>query len=91
MLLPGFAGTTLPDDYRALLEEGLGGICYFGSNTADGPAGSRCTERCHHAGANPHAVVAIDEEGGDVSRLHYREGSPVLAAPPRSAPWTTST
>ena len=37
VLLPGFAGTTLPDDYRTLLEQGLGGICYFGSNTADGP------------------------------------------------------
>ena len=35
VLLPGFGGTTLPDDYRSLLEQGLGGICYFGSNTAD--------------------------------------------------------
>jgi len=34
--LPAFAGTTLPDDYAELLTEGLGGVCYFGSNTADG-------------------------------------------------------
>ncbi len=29
-------------------------------------------------GASPRAVVAIDEEGGDVTRLHARSGSPVL-------------
>ena len=27
VLLPGFTGTTLPNDHRALLEQGLGGIC----------------------------------------------------------------
>ena len=37
VLMPGFEGTTLPDDYRELLEQGLGGVCYFGSNTAAGP------------------------------------------------------
>ena len=79
MLLPGFAGTTLPDDYRALLEQGLGGICYFGSNTADGPAALAALSAEIRA-ANPAAVVAVDEEGGDVSRLHTREPSPVLGA-----------
>ena len=79
VLLPGFAGTTLPDDYRALLEQGLGGICYFGSNTADGPAALAALSAEIRA-ANPAAVVAVDEEGGDVSRLHTREPSPVLGA-----------
>ncbi|MBL0749830.1 glycoside hydrolase family 3 protein [Nocardioides baculatus] len=79
VLLPGFAGTTLPDDYRELLEHGLGGVCYFGSNTADGPDALAALSRAITA-ANPHAVVAIDEEGGDVSRLHTREPSPVLGA-----------
>ena len=79
VLLPGFAGTTLPDDYRALLEQGLGGICYFGSNTADGPAALAALSAEIRA-ANPAAVVAVDEEGGDVSRLHTRAPSPVLGA-----------
>ena len=77
LLLPGFAGTTLPDDYRELLAQGLGGICYFGSNTADGPA-ALAELSAAITDANPHAVIAVDEEGGDVSRLHTREPSPVL-------------
>jgi beta-N-acetylhexosaminidase len=79
VLLPGFEGTSLPDDYRALLEEGLGGICYFGSNTAGGPASIAALSAAITA-ANPIAVIAVDEEGGDVSRLHTREPSTVLGA-----------
>jgi beta-N-acetylhexosaminidase len=79
VLLPGFAGTTLPDDYRVLLEQGLGGICYFGSNTADGSQALAALSAAITR-ANPHAVIAMDEEGGDVSRLHTREPSPVLGA-----------
>ena len=79
VLLPGFEGSTLPDDYRLLLEQGLGGVCYFGSNTADGPDAVAALSAAIRA-ANPSAVVAVDEEGGDVSRLHTREPSPVLGA-----------
>jgi len=75
--LPAFAGTTLPDDYADLLAEGLGGVCYFGSNTADGlwPVVELSTAI---KAANPRAVIAVDEEGGDVTRLHALDGSPVL-------------
>ncbi|WP_322919837.1 glycoside hydrolase family 3 protein [Nocardioides renjunii] len=79
VLLPGFEGTTLPDDYRELLEQGLGGVCYFGSNTADGPDSIAALSAAVTA-ANPRAVIAVDEEGGDVSRLHTRTPSPVLGA-----------
>ncbi|MDR7252720.1 beta-N-acetylhexosaminidase [Nocardioides sp. BE266] len=79
VLLPGFSGTTLPEDYRALLEEGLGGICYFGSNTAGGAETTAALSAAIRA-ANPRAVIAVDEEGGDVSRLHTREPSTVLGA-----------
>lgn len=75
--LPAFAGTTLPVDYAGLLAEGLGGVCYFGSNTADGPAALAALSAAVRA-ANPRAVIAVDEEGGDVTRLHASEGSPVL-------------
>ena len=77
VLLPGFAGTRLPDAHRTLLEQGLGGICYFGTNTADGPDALAALS-AEILAANPRAVIAVDEEGGDVSRLHTREPSPVL-------------
>ncbi|WP_036507292.1 glycoside hydrolase family 3 N-terminal domain-containing protein [Nocardioides sp. URHA0020] len=75
--LPAFAGTTLPADYAELLAEGLGGVCYFGSNTAGGPGAVAELSAAIRA-ANPRAVIAVDEEGGDVTRLHALDGSPVL-------------
>jgi beta-N-acetylhexosaminidase len=77
ILLPAFPGTTLAPDVAGLLAEGLGGVCLFGSNTADGPEALRALTSAIHA-AGPHAVVAVDEEGGDVTRLHTGGGSPVL-------------
>jgi beta-N-acetylhexosaminidase len=77
--LPAFAGTTLPDDYAELLAAGLGGVCYFGSNTADGAPAVAALSAAIRA-ANPRAVIAVDEEGGDVTRLHALDGSPVLGA-----------
>lgn len=77
--MPGFAGTTLPEEYAALLGEGLGSICLYGSNTGAGRAATkRLVEAIHRAG--PGSVVAIDEEGGDVTRLHPMDGSPALGA-----------
>jgi beta-N-acetylhexosaminidase len=77
VLLPSFSGSTLPDDALRLLEEGLGGLCLFGSNTADGPeAVAAYTARVRSV--SPGAVIAVDEEGGDVTRLHVPDGSPVL-------------
>jgi beta-N-acetylhexosaminidase len=75
--LAAFPGTTLAPEVADLLAVGLGGLCLFGSNTADGPAAvARLTAAVH--AASPRAVVAIDEEGGDVTRLHATTGSPVL-------------
>jgi beta-N-acetylhexosaminidase len=74
VLLPGFAGTSLGADPRRLVEDGLGGVCLYGANTADGP------DAVAALSADLPAVVAIDEEGGDVTRLHPQDGSPVLGA-----------
>jgi beta-N-acetylhexosaminidase len=79
VLQPGFTGPALPDEYADLLAAGLGGVCLFGSNTAGGPDVVRDLCRSIRA-ADPAAVVAVDEEGGDVTRLHDRSGSPVLGA-----------
>ncbi len=74
VLMPGFVGTTLPAWVRELLEDGLGGVCLFGMNL-ESPEQVRALTAEIHA-ANPLAVVAIDEEGGDVSRLYQAVGSP---------------
>jgi beta-N-acetylhexosaminidase len=77
--LPGFPGTTLSTEVLDLVHEGLGGICLFGSNTAAGRSALTELTRTVQA-ARAGAVVAVDEEGGDVSRLHAHDGSPVLGA-----------
>lgn len=79
VLQPGFVGTTLPDPLARLLEQGLGGVCLFDANTHAGPEALTALCGAIHA-AHPDAVVAVDEEGGDVTRLHTATGSPFLAA-----------
>jgi beta-N-acetylhexosaminidase len=74
VLMPGFVGTTLPDWVGTLLHQGLGSVCLFCHNV-DTPAQVAALTAAIRE-ANPHAIVAIDEEGGDVSRLHQRHGSP---------------
>ncbi|WBU36771.1 glycoside hydrolase family 3 protein [Homoserinibacter sp. YIM 151385] len=74
VLLPGFSGTELPDWLEALLRRGLGGVCLFGENIVDAAQVRRLTDAIR--AANPHALIAIDEEGGDVTRRHAATGSP---------------
>ncbi|MGY1604725.1 glycoside hydrolase family 3 N-terminal domain-containing protein [Geodermatophilus sp. SYSU D00815] len=76
-LLPGFAGTTLPEWVRKALDEGLAGICVYGQNLPPGVDGSDRVAALSAAvrAGSPDALVALDEEGGDVTRLEYRVGS----------------
>jgi beta-N-acetylhexosaminidase len=74
VLLPGFIGTSLPDWVAARLRRGLAGVCLFGDNVESLAQLQRLTTSILEA--NPHAVIAIDEEGGDVTRLFYDVGSP---------------
>lgn len=74
VLMPGFDGPSLPAGFAALFREGLGGVCLFASNVVDDLQLTRLTQAIHDA--SPVAVVAIDEEGGDVTRLHHAQGSP---------------
>lgn len=73
-LLPGFVGTTLPDWLAVRLRNGLGGVCVFGPNITSLTQLRALTDAIY--AANPDAIVAIDEEGGDVTRLYYGTGSP---------------
>ncbi|WP_431893011.1 glycoside hydrolase family 3 N-terminal domain-containing protein [Cellulosimicrobium funkei] len=74
VLLPGFTGT---DDLPAWLvdaaRDGLAGVVLFGHNTPDVATTARLTARLR--GASPDLLVAVDEEGGDVSRLEAATGS----------------
>ena len=66
-LMPGFAGPVLPDWLAAELADGLGSVCLFATNIVD-PEQTRALCDAMHA-ANPAALIATDEEGGDVTRL----------------------
>ncbi|MGP3958583.1 glycoside hydrolase family 3 protein [Nonomuraea sp. 3N208] len=69
VLHPGFEGTSVPDWLRRALGEGLGGVVLFARNAIDAQLVRRLRAE------NPAAVVAIDEEGGTVTRLEVLSGS----------------
>ncbi|WP_432931563.1 glycoside hydrolase family 3 protein [Microbispora sp. CA-135349] len=71
-LLISFRGTTAPDWVLRGLEDGLGGVCLFGSNIAGDEQVAALIARLNEAGR---PVVSLDEEGGDVTRLAYHTGS----------------
>lgn len=77
-LLPGFEGTSLPVWLRERLAAGLGGVCLFATNIGSPEQLRRLTDEIR--AANPNAIVAIDEEGGDVTRLFQSVGSPYPGA-----------
>jgi len=70
VLLPSFPGTEPPDWARRFLAAGGGGITLFSYNGPDygAVASALRAER-------PDLLLAIDEEGGDVTRLESEEGS----------------
>ena len=74
VLLASFAGPVAPEWLLARVADGLGGVCLYGDNVRDAAQVAEVTAQLHHV--RPAALTALDEEGGDVTRLHYREGSP---------------
>ena len=77
-LMPGFAGAELPRWVAAALDDGLAGVCLYGQNLPTD--GSSAPDRVRALSAavravRPDALVAVDEEGGDVTRLEYGTGS----------------
>ncbi len=74
VLLPGFSGPTLPDWLAARLRDGLAGVCIFATNIESRAQLRTLTDSIRRA--NPRAIIAIDEEGGDVTRLYQSVGSP---------------
>lgn len=73
VLLPGFAGTSVPDWLAPHVSDGLGGVCLFAMNTPDlATTRALCDEL---SALNPDLCITTDEEGGDVSRLQAATGS----------------
>jgi beta-N-acetylhexosaminidase len=69
----------VPTWLRRWIDEGLGGLCLFGSNLAGGASGATATADLAALlhDQRPGLVVALDEEGGDVTRVESRTGSSV--------------
>lgn len=76
-LFPGFEGTREPPPWVVrLATAGLGGVVLFGRNvdpTREDSGVAELTAALRDAG--PNLLVAIDEEGGDVTRLDVSRGS----------------
>ncbi|MHA7271279.1 glycoside hydrolase family 3 protein [Arthrobacter sp. HLT1-20] len=80
VILPGFVGTDVPQWLEAALQNGLAGVVYFAHNIdPDAPAQVSALSAAIRA-ANPAAVIGVDEEGGNVTRLQARDGSTIPGA-----------
>ena len=80
ILIPPFPGVSAPGWILRALSRGLAGVTLFGPNI-DGPdqvAALTLALRSAAAAAagSGDPVIAIDEEGGDVTRVAYNDGSP---------------
>ncbi len=73
VLVPGFEGTRAPDWVRRALGAGLGAVVLFSRNVEDGPQVRALTDSLR--AERDDILVAVDEEGGDVSRLEADTGS----------------
>jgi beta-N-acetylhexosaminidase len=90
LLVGGFAGTSLPEDYaRALRERRRGGAILFQGNVEGGPLQVAALTRQVRAAAPDTPLVGIDQEGGRVARLK----APLLEVPPMRtvASWADET
>ncbi len=72
-LFPGFAGLTPPDWIRRRLEDGLGGVVLYARNVNSSEQLTALTAALRAERGD--LLVAIDEEGGDVTRLEATTGS----------------
>jgi len=73
IMIPPFGGQAAPGWVLAALRDGLGGVTVFGPNIA-GPAQlADLAARLRSAATEP--LIAIDEEGGDVTRIGHLVGS----------------
>ncbi|WP_269045949.1 glycoside hydrolase family 3 N-terminal domain-containing protein [Paenarthrobacter sp. Z7-10] len=75
VIWPGFRGTTAPPWLESALTNGLAGVVYFSSNIEPGSPGQLAALSAQIRAVNPQAIIGVDEEGGDVTRLESATGS----------------
>ena len=75
VLQPGFEGTRAPDWLLDRLADGLGSVLLFARNVDAADPGQLAELTATLRSANPDVIVAIDEEGGDVTRIEAATGS----------------
>ena len=72
-LLGSFVGTRPPPWLLRAIRDGLGGVLLFAQNVVDDGQVAELCQQLRSARAD--VVIAIDEEGGDVTRLDAGKGS----------------
>lgn len=72
-LMPGFSGTTMPGWIAEALAAGVGSVCIYGTNIVSPSQLESLLGQLR--GASDTVLLSLDEEGGDVTRLHYLTGS----------------
>jgi beta-N-acetylhexosaminidase len=75
ILIPPFPGSSAPPWILRALEHGLGGVTLFGPNVSAPAEQVRSLTAALREAAAEEPVIAIDEEGGDVTRVAYSGGS----------------
>ena len=75
ILIPPFPGASAPPWILDALGRGLAGVTLFGQNISAPDQVRALTVRLRAASADADPVIAIDEEGGDVTRVAYSDGS----------------
>jgi beta-N-acetylhexosaminidase len=76
ILIPPFPDASAPGWILRALGRGLGGVTLFGQNIVTPGQVSALTAELRAAAADYDPVIATDEEGGDVTRVAYSDGSP---------------
>nr|WP_225311484.1 glycoside hydrolase family 3 protein [Microbispora cellulosiformans] len=74
VLQPGFEGTEPPAWLLRALADGLGGVVLFARNVTRAADGTRALVAALRR-ERPDVIVAVDEEGGSVTRLEAATGS----------------
>ena len=75
IIIPPFPGPTAPGWILDALARGLGGVTLFGQNVSSPEQLAALTASLREAADGPGPVIALDEEGGDVTRIGHLAGS----------------
>lgn len=78
VIWPGFLGSSVPDWLNDALSDGLAGVVYFRQNIESAEQLKDLSAQIRTL--NPSAIIGVDEEGGNVTRLQTEHGSQLPGA-----------